>query len=67
MPNESSSYKGKRIIVESSFEEPKLRIDDTVIEVNRDPDSGTFGTAKLPYREFESMEELGKALVDDES
>jgi len=67
MPNESSSYKGKRVFVESSYDAPKLRIDDEQIDVNRDPDSGMFGTTRLPYQVFESIEELGKALVDDES
>ena len=67
MPNESSSYKGKLVFVESSYDEPKLRVDDEQVEINRDPDSGRFRTARLPYRVFESVEELGKALVDDES
>ena len=65
MPIESSIYKGKRIIVESGFDEPQLRIDNKPIDVNRDSDSGTFGSSKLPYREFESIEELSKALVDE--
>ncbi len=67
MENESINYKGKIFFVESSYNEPKLFVDDQQIEVNRDPDSGMFGTARLPYRAFESIEELGNALVNDES
>ena len=62
---DEAGYRGKQLFVEASYDGPKLYIDGKPVEVNRDPDSGAFGAGELPYRAFESVEELGKALLDD--
>ena len=67
MSDHPGTYKGKRITVESNYEDPKLLIEDEKVDVTRDPDSSTFGTVRLPYREFESIEDLAKAIIDAES
>jgi hypothetical protein len=42
-----------------------LYVDGTFIPARRQP-SGRFWTHRLPYTEFDSLTELGKALIDQQ-
>ena len=64
MPDSPGSHKKNPLTVESSYDEPKLVVEGEQIQVSRDPDSGTFAAPALPYREFESIEDLAKAIAE---
>ena len=56
-------YRDKEIVFEES-EYPRIAIDGEPTQVSWDPDAGEFNAGELPYRSYESIEEMGKAIVD---
>lgn len=55
----------KKIEIKEENNIKKLYVDDKEIEVTLDNTSGTFSCSILPYSRYSSLEELGKALVDN--
>ena len=50
-----------------SFEEsqnPALSIDGKPLEVGHDVEAAAYSSMALPYQTFSSVEELGKAIID---
>jgi len=59
------TYKGKKIEVKEENNIKKLHVDGKQIEVILDSTTGTFSCQRLPYTRYSSLEELGRALVDN--
>lgn len=62
---EQTSYKDHKIAIITKKGVSELRVDDKPIRTQRDADTGAYGSPELPYREFGSLDELGKAMVDE--
>lgn len=60
---EKIEYRNKKIEFEESLN-PEIRIDGKPVQVNYDSDANTFNAGELPYRSFESVKELAKAIVE---
>ncbi len=59
-----TTYRDSQLAVVDSADTTQLEIDGAAAEVSRDPDSRALSSAELPYRTFGSVEELGKAIID---
>ncbi len=57
-------YKNKKIEFEDSAN-PKLSIDGETIQVSKDTEANAFNAAELPYRSFNSVNELAETIVDN--
>ena len=62
---DKQTYKDHEIEIvekESGFE---LRLDGNAMKFQQDGDTGAYFSADVPYRFFDSLQELGKAMVDE--
>ncbi|MFF7994746.1 hypothetical protein ACFZDG_33865 [Kitasatospora xanthocidica] len=65
MEDESLQHRGRTIVVAGKDQEkPRLLIDGQEVEHVHRPKTGRYATALLPYTEYDSLAELGKAVVD---
>ena len=58
-------YREKKIEVKEENNKKKLFVDGKEIEIFLDARSGTFSCQGLPYARYSSLEELGRALIDN--
>ena len=56
-------YKDIKIEFDESSK-PKLTIDGEFVQASHDTDAGEFTTGELPYRSFNSVQQLAEAIVD---
>lgn len=61
---EQMTYRDAQLAVTGEDGGTQLEIGGAAVEVSRDPASGAFSSAELPYRTFESVQQLGKAIID---
>ena len=59
------TYKGKKIEIKGENNNKKLYVDGKQIEFILDNTSGTFSCQRLPYTRYSSLEEIGRALIDN--
>ncbi len=65
MAAEEATYKGKKIVMKSDEEEPKLIIDNKEIDVEIDVEAKKFSSYSLmSYVSFNSLKELAEALIE---
>lgn len=62
---EEIDYKNRKIAVVKKEAEQELRIDRELEAAARDADIDTYQSPNLPYRSFGSLQDLGKARVDE--
>ncbi|MFB5607990.1 MAG: hypothetical protein ACE5RG_07815 [Candidatus Nitrosomaritimum yanchengensis] len=62
---EEITYKEKKIEIKEDKDIKKLFVDGKEIEFLLDPLSGTFSCQRLPYSRYSSLEDLGRALIDN--
>ena len=65
MPDEEEIYQGKRILVKSDDKGSRLDIDGEQVRISGDPDTGSYGTNLLAYRQYTSPMALAKAMIDN--
>ena len=61
----SSTYKGSKMEITTDKAIKKLIIDGKSIPIERDVDTGAYSCEPLPYQYFGTLEELGKAIIDN--
>ena len=63
---EEVDYKNSKIqvVADPQTHAQELHIDDRVVHVERDDDTGAYYSPELPYQTHGSIQELAKALID---
>ncbi|MGD2107181.1 MAG: hypothetical protein PVH93_06190 [Nitrosopumilaceae archaeon] len=59
------TYKEKQIEIKEDKDNPKLFVNGKEIEFLLEATSGTFSCQQLPYSRYSSLEDLGRALIDN--
>ena len=62
----TTSYKGASIDIVEGKVTPSLEVNNVTVTVARDADTGFYSTTDMPYARFSTLEETGKAVVDNE-
>jgi len=62
MSETSMTYKGRKVVANAA-DAPTLEIDGQAVPVRRNPD-GTFWSPRLAFRNFATLQDLAKALID---
>ncbi len=63
--SDEETYKGKKIEVREEQGAKRLYLDGKPVEVILDGATGTYSSLRLPYSNYSSLKELGRALVDN--
>jgi hypothetical protein len=63
---EKQSYKDHEIEVVEEEGRLELRVDGDPVSFQQDDDTGLYFTPAVPYRFYDSLLELGKAMVDED-
>lgn len=63
----SLTYNKKKIEVKASGTGQQVYVDGKQIPAEKDADSGAYRSALLPYFECGSLEELAKAVLDNDA
>jgi hypothetical protein len=58
-------YKDHEVAVVQKETEHELQVDGNPVTTQRDADTGAYGSPDLPFRTFGSLQELGRAMVDE--
>ncbi len=59
-------YKNHNVrLTEVNEEKAQVFVDDVAIEVLHDPTTDRYSTIKLPYMDFNNLEELAKKVIDN--
>ena len=61
---EEIEYKNRKIEIVQKEGTRELRLENEPKTVERDADTATYHSPDLPYMSFASLQELGKAMVD---
>ena len=61
---EEIEYKGHKITIVMKEGRRELRLEEERRAVERDDDTESYRSPDLPYMTFPSLQELGKAMVD---
>ncbi len=61
---EEIEYKSRKIAIVQKEGTHQLRLGNEPRTVERDADTATYHSPDLPYMSFASLQELGKAMVD---
>ncbi len=61
---EEIEYKGHKITIVMKEGRRELRLEEERRAVERDDDTESYHSPDLPYMTFPSLQELGKAMVD---
>ena len=68
MPHEatvySEEYRGRQVEVKLEGAIPTVQVDEKGIEFDQDSDTGEYISSTMPYARFGTLEELGRAVVD---
>lgn len=65
MPEEREMYRGREVVVTTRDGEAELLIDDRRVEVSYLETEDVYATKHFPYTNFDSVMDLGKAIVDN--
>ncbi|MGR9052519.1 MAG: hypothetical protein ACU84J_07715 [Gammaproteobacteria bacterium] len=60
------SYKGFNVVIKTNGSEPTVTIEGKELNVFRDKDNGQFSTSRLPFSTYDSLEDLIKAIIDQQ-
>jgi hypothetical protein len=58
-------YKDHEVAVVEKETEHELRVDGNPVTTQRDADTGAYWSPDVPFRTFGSLQELGRAMVDE--
>jgi hypothetical protein len=58
-------YKEHEITVVEKETEHELQVDGNPVTTGRDADTGAYRSPDLPFRTYGSLQELGRAMVDE--
>ncbi|MGI9331913.1 MAG: hypothetical protein ACR2RL_02030 [Gammaproteobacteria bacterium] len=61
---ERETYRGRKVEVVGTGATPAVEIDGKPVCVGRDPDSGRFHAGEAPFVPYETLLEVGRAIVD---
>jgi hypothetical protein len=58
-------YKDHEVAVVEKETEHELQVDGNPVTTQRDADTGAYLSPDLPFRTFGSLQELGRAMIDE--
>lgn len=62
---ENEEYEGREISYEEDHSDPQLRVDGRRVDITYIEEEDSFATKYIPYANFDSLSELGEAIVNN--
>ena len=66
MAEHTEEYKSKNIVTNEDDNKVELSIDGTAINCWHDVDAQKYRSAEAPYKEFDSLTDLAKEIIDNQ-
>lgn len=58
------TYKGRKIVIRTVKDGPRLYLDKQLVDTVQDPTSGRYSTYLLPFSDYASLLDLAKEMID---
>ena len=65
MAHHTEEYKSKNIVINEDGNKVELSIDGTPVNCWHDEDAKKYRSAVAPYKEFDSLVDLAKEIIDN--